>query len=73
MEVCVLSYRSKTGDTVERIVWLHYERQNDRLVEMVLNANPGLADHGAVLPEGVLVILPEIEDEPVSGSVRLWG
>lgn len=73
MEVCVLSYRSKDGDTVDRIVWLHYGRQNDGLVETVLIANPGIADHGPVLPAGVLVALPEVEDTSDTGSVRLWG
>lgn len=69
----MLYYRSKDGDTVDRIAWQHYGRQNERVVERVLDANPGLADHGPVLPEGVRVALPEIAQEQETGSVRLWG
>lgn len=73
MESCVLYYRSKAGDTVDRIVWLHYGRQNDRIVETVLEANPRLADYGPELPDGIRIALPEIPDEQDTASVRLWG
>lgn len=70
---CVRYYRSKSGDSVDRIVWQVYGRQNDLIVETVLQANPGLADYGPTLPEGVRVALPEIADEQDTASVRLWG
>lgn len=66
-------YHSKDGDTLDRIVWLSYGRQNDRIVEVVLAANSGLADHGPILPDGLQIALPEIADEDqATGSVRLW-
>lgn len=66
-------YRSKEGDTVDRIVWLYYGRQNDGIVEAVLSANEGLAEYGPILPEGLQIALPEISDDDQStGSVRLW-
>lgn len=42
-------------------------------VEAVLDANPGLAATGAILPLGALVRLPEfrLDDESVQ-TVRLW-
>lgn len=73
MEACVLYYRSKEGDMVDRIVWQHYGRQNDRIVETVLEENPGLAEYGPTLPAGVQIKLPEIDQEQKTESVRLWG
>lgn len=73
MEVCVVFYRSKDGDMVDRIVWQYYGRQNELIVETVLSKNPGLADYGPRLPEGVRIALPEIQQEQDTGSVRLWG
>ena len=58
---------------VDRIVWQHYGRQNDRIVETVLEENPGLSDYGPILPAGVRIKLPEIDQEQKTESVRLWG
>ena len=44
------------GDTVDALVWRHYGRTAG-LVEMVLNANPGLSAHGPVLPIGSEVLV----------------
>ncbi len=42
-------------------------------VEAVLEANPGLARRGPVLPAGVRIELPDLEETPPeSGTVRLW-
>lgn len=66
-------YRSKDGDVVDAIVWKHYGRQDSRIVEAVLKANPGLADRGPVLGAGVRIALPEIETPAQQQVVRLWG
>jgi len=66
-------YRSKEGDTVDLIAWRYYGRQNDLIVERLLEANPGLADYGPELPAGLRIALPEIDDEQQTESVRLWG
>ena len=66
-------YRSKAGDVLDAIVWAHYGRQDDRIVELVYEANRGLAALGPVLPEGTVVQLPEIEQERSTESVRLWS
>jgi len=73
MEACVDYYRSKDGDTVDLIVWRYYGRQNNLIVERVLEENPGLADHGPSLPAGLRIALPEIAEEQQTESVRLWG
>lgn len=71
---CVRYYRSKAGDTADLIAWRVYERQDARLVELLIDANPGLCEHGPILPAGVLVNVPDAE-EPAAAStgVRLWG
>ncbi|MCG8420793.1 MAG: tail protein X [Proteobacteria bacterium] len=41
--------------------------------EQVLAANPGLADHGPVLPAGLVIELPAAPPpEPVISTIRLW-
>lgn len=73
MEGCVTYYRSSEGDTADVIAWRFYGRQNNGIVEAVLQANPGLADRGPILPEGVRVALPDVAPDDSTASVRLWG
>lgn len=69
-------YVSKDGDTVDYVVWKHYQQQNartgPRLVEQVIEANPGLAGVGPILPVGTRIKLPVIEVPDVKETVRLW-
>lgn len=64
-------YHTKQGDVLDAIVWKHYGGQTGAL-EQVLAANKGLASRGAVLPVGVLVLLPEVQRVEVKDAVRLW-
>jgi phage tail protein X len=42
-------------------------------IEAVLEANPGLADRGLILPRGLAVTLPEFTVDTVDSAVkRLW-
>ena len=67
-----MRYRTKDGDLVDAICWRHYGEQSGA-VEVVLEANPGLADIGPVLPSGIIVELPDlppaVQELP---TVRLW-
>jgi len=65
-------YRSKDGDTVDWLVWTHYGRQDGGRVVAVLEANPGLAGYGPVLPAGLLIALPDLPETAETGGVRLW-
>ncbi|MCF6782575.1 tail protein X [Stutzerimonas stutzeri] len=64
--------RAQQGDTLDALCWRHYGRTAG-VVEQVLDANPGLADLGPVIPHGTLVQLPE---QPVRAeqrqAVNLW-
>jgi len=60
------------GDTVDAICWRHYGRTAG-VTEAVLEANPGLADLGPILPQGVMVNMPEAQSTaPVRQMVNLW-
>ncbi|MDV5384615.1 MULTISPECIES: tail protein X [Pseudomonas] len=64
--------RTQQNDTVEALCWRHYGRTAG-VAEAVLDANPGLASHGPVLPAGLLVTLPDIQTSaPERPTVSLW-
>ncbi|RDH91918.1 MAG: phage tail protein [endosymbiont of Seepiophila jonesi] len=67
-----MRYRTKDGDMLDAICWKYYSQQAGA-VEIVLEANPGLADIGAVLSAGILIELPELpEPNQIITTVRLW-
>jgi phage tail protein X len=70
-------YVTKTGDALDRVVWTHLgEPQWPRmagLVEATLTANPHLRHQPMILPQGIVIMLP---DAPSGGlprpTVKLW-
>ncbi|MCG9106293.1 tail protein X [Laribacter hongkongensis] len=59
-------------DTVDALVWRHTGRTRG-MVEAVLALNPGLADHGPVLPAGLMVELPDAPVAPPAlHMIQLW-
>lgn len=66
------SVRAHQNDTIDALCWRHYGRTAG-VTEAVLEANPGLADLGPILPQGVLVNMPEAQTTaPVRQTVNLW-
>lgn len=60
------------GDTVDALCFRHYGRTQG-VVEAVLEQNPGLADHGPILPHGLQVDLPDTPtQQATAATVRLW-
>lgn len=60
------------GDTVDAICWRYYGRTAG-VTEAVLNANPGLADLGPVIPHGTAVTLPDAAPQAEQRQVvNLW-
>ncbi|WP_186202267.1 tail protein X [Burkholderia gladioli] len=47
------------GDTLDALCWRHYG-STAGTVEAVLDANPGLAELGAILPLGIVIDMPEL-------------
>ena len=70
----VTQYRTRAGDVVDSICARYYGTAQalDAIVP-VLEANPGLADQGAVLPAGIVITLPEIQAPAVTPRVKLWN
>lgn len=65
-----MQYRTKAGDMLDAICHRYYKGR-PQSTEAVLEANPGLAQLGAVLPEGLFIELPDLA--PVQKSrVSLW-
>lgn len=63
--------RAIQGDTVDRICYRYYGRTAG-VTEAVLEANPGLAKLGPILPMGTLVKMPAVEAKPTKQTVSLW-
>lgn len=59
------------GDTVDAICWRFYGQTTGH-VERVLKENPGLADLGAVLSAGTVIVLSETPLLPATPLVQLW-
>lgn len=65
-------YVTRDGDTVDYIVWRHYGPRSGRATELVLDANPGLADL-AVLAGGMMITLPDLPMPASTPVIRIWG
>ncbi len=67
----MIVYRTRAGDSLDWVCWQHYGEQSGAL-EVVLEANQGLADYGPVLPRGLAVVLPDIVVPESRKEVSLW-
>lgn len=69
------NYETAAGDVLDQICHCHYG-VIDGAIERVLEANPGLAERGALLPRGVQILLPAIPEKnktaAIRPTVRLW-
>lgn len=63
--------RTNQGETVDALCWRYYGRTQGA-VEAVLQANPGLASHGLVLPQGQLVTMPNLPAPATKQLTQLW-
>lgn len=69
----MLIVRSRAGDTVNGILYRETGRYDDAAEEALWAANPGLAERGPVLPAGVTVYVPEIQESATSKQVtNVW-
>lgn len=63
--------RSQQGDTVDLICYRHYG-YTAGVTEQVLEANPGLAALGPILPLGTVVTLPDVAEKQSDSVINLW-
>lgn len=64
-------YRTHAGDMLD---WICYQRYGSRrdAVDAVLDANPGLAQYGPVLPANIMITLPQLDAAADVEQVNLW-
>ena len=67
-----MTYRTRDGDMIDAVCRRYYGTEAGT-VEVVLEANPGLAARGPVLEGGILVELPELP-RPLKtiDTLKLW-
>lgn len=65
-------YVTKDGDMADLIAWNYYGTRDGLVVEKLLDANPGLADRGPLLPAGITIVLPDFVLPATQEGVRLW-
>ena len=67
------TFRTRDGDMLDHIAWEYYGSTANREVEQLLEANPGLAAHGLILPAGLEIMMPVISEPVQAKGVRLWS
>lgn len=69
----MMKVQALEGETVDQLVW-RKTRRSSPVVEQVLDANPNLADSGAFLRAGQIVLIPAAapRSAPVP-MVQLWS
>jgi phage tail protein X len=65
-------YTTRDGDTADYIAFKFYGSLAGQAVEQLLEANPGLADYGPILPGGLQVNLPKLAAASKVKGVALW-
>lgn len=68
-------YRTRQGEVLDLICLRHYRTHSGGVVEKVLEANPGLADRGPILPLGTRVTLPDLPTvtaPAATAAIKLW-
>jgi phage tail protein X len=56
-------YTTVMFDRLDRIVNNRYGDTENGIVEFVIEKNPGIEDHGILLPMGITVLLPDRPEE----------
>ncbi|EOY3627864.1 TPA: tail protein X [Enterobacter hormaechei] len=68
-----MTYQTRDGDVLDAICSTHYGTENlSYIVTQVLEANPGLADRGAVYPSGLFITLPDLAPPVQASAYSLW-
>lgn len=65
-------YRTRANDMLDAICFEYYG-ESQGYTEAVREANPDLAQFGPVLPAGLSIELPDLEDLKIQpDTIRLW-
>lgn len=61
------------GDTLDQVIYRALGRVDESLLEQTYLLNQELAEFGPVLPEGVIVKLPDTPSTTVTPTIHLWN
>lgn len=66
--------RTRAGDTVNGILYRETGRSDDEAEEALWALNPGLAEHGPILPSGLKVRIPVLAtpETQVRKAITVW-
>lgn len=64
-------YVTNQFDEIDAICWRFYGR-TPQTVEAVMARNPGLADLMPILPEGLVIDLPDLPQPETTETLRIW-
>jgi phage tail protein X len=68
------TYKTREGDMLDAICVAHYKGVPlDQSTSAVLTANKGLAALGVIIPEDIVIELPEIIAIDVNPTIQLWN
>lgn len=67
------TYTTRENDVLDEIVWRFYGRQDNGLLESVLEANRGLADYGPELPTGLMITIPDAPTPEPAQRLQLFS
>jgi phage tail protein X len=67
------TYETRENDVLDEVVWRYYGSQDNKLVEVVLEANRGLADNGPQLPSGLFITLPDAPTPEPAQRLQLFS
>ncbi len=71
------TYLTKLNERIDRIVYIHYGTTENRIVEYVIEQNPGLEERDIILPLGITIFLPdlpaEVKDPTATQQIFLWS
>jgi len=64
-------YITETGDMIDDIAFKIYNDEN--MVALLLDANPGLVEQPPILPRGLEIILPDVQKTPTTNPIdSIW-
>lgn len=69
-----MQVRTGQNDTLDLLCWRHLGITAG-VVEAALQLNPGLAGYGPILPQGILVTLPDattVSQTDTTETIQLW-
>lgn len=66
------AYTVPRDERLDRVAKAIYQTEREGTMELLLDANPGLAAFGPIVPRGTVLAVPARRIVPTSSFVRPW-